>query len=333
MPESVGLGTGVGARYGAGLRARFGTLRRMIERAPVLGLIGAGNMAGAMVRGWVRTDASMAGRLWSPTAAPGGRRRSQGHGVEHVAGNAYLVARSDVVVLCVKPVDVERVLREVGELITRPRRSPRWRPASARRRWRRSWTWTPRSSGSCPTSASGGAGHAGLLLGPVHRHRGGADRAGRLPPAGEIVPLDERQFDAATALSGSGPAFLGLIFEAFEDAGIVSGLSYAQARDPDPLHDQRHRRTAPRGRPALQRAPPDGHVARRHGGGRARGDGAPGCAGRDRRGRRRDAPRGGVGLPWVANLIAFVNWCFTSTRCSCSSTSSCSWVQLPYTRC
>jgi pyrroline-5-carboxylate reductase len=47
---------------------------------------------------------------------------------------------------------------------------------------------------------------------------------------GEVVPLEERQFDAATALSGSGPAFLALLFEAFEDAGIVSGLSYADAR-------------------------------------------------------------------------------------------------------
>jgi pyrroline-5-carboxylate reductase len=48
---------------------------------------------------------------------------------------------------------------------------------------------------------------------------------------GEIVPLEERQFDAATALSGSGPAFLGLIIEAFEDAGVVNGLSYPQARE------------------------------------------------------------------------------------------------------
>jgi pyrroline-5-carboxylate reductase len=47
---------------------------------------------------------------------------------------------------------------------------------------------------------------------------------------GEVVELDERLFDAATALSGSGPAFLGLILEAFEDAGIVSGLTYADAR-------------------------------------------------------------------------------------------------------
>ena len=48
---------------------------------------------------------------------------------------------------------------------------------------------------------------------------------------GEVVPLEERLFDAATALSGSGPAFLGLILEAFEDAGIVAGLTHATPGD------------------------------------------------------------------------------------------------------
>ena len=48
---------------------------------------------------------------------------------------------------------------------------------------------------------------------------------------GAVVPLEERQFDAATALAGSGPAFLGLIVEAFEDAGIVAGLGAGKARE------------------------------------------------------------------------------------------------------
>ncbi len=48
---------------------------------------------------------------------------------------------------------------------------------------------------------------------------------------GTVVRLEERLFDAATALAGSGPAFLGLVVEAFEDAGIVSGLSAAKARE------------------------------------------------------------------------------------------------------
>jgi pyrroline-5-carboxylate reductase len=47
---------------------------------------------------------------------------------------------------------------------------------------------------------------------------------------GTVVTLEERLFDAATALAGSGPAFLGLVIEAFEDAGITSGLSASAAR-------------------------------------------------------------------------------------------------------
>jgi pyrroline-5-carboxylate reductase len=48
---------------------------------------------------------------------------------------------------------------------------------------------------------------------------------------GACVELKERLFDAATALSGSGPAFFGLVVEAFEDAAIVAGLSAEEGRE------------------------------------------------------------------------------------------------------
>ena len=54
---------------------------------------------------------------------------------------------------------------------------------------------------------------------------------GWLGQLGTVVTLEERLFDAATALAGSGPAFLGLVIEAFEDAGITAGLSAAKARE------------------------------------------------------------------------------------------------------
>ena len=84
---------------------------------------------------------------------------------------------------------------------------------------------------------------------------------------GEVVRLEERAFDAATALSGSGPAFLALIIEAFEDAGIVSGLSYAEARA---LILTTVTGTAGRcaRRTVCQRTGADGHLARGNRGGR-----------------------------------------------------------------
>lgn len=201
-------------------------------RAPVLGLIGAGNMAGAMVRGWVRTDASMAGRLLVTDRGSGrAAALAEEHGVEHVAGNADLVARSDVVVLCVKPVDVERVLREVGELIT-PTKAIASVAAGVGTATLETILDVDAPVFRFMPNVGVGVGQGTLAYSSGRFIDTEAEQTvlGAFRLLGEIVPLDERQFDAATALSGSGPAFLGLIFEAFEDAGIVSGLSYAQAR-------------------------------------------------------------------------------------------------------
>jgi pyrroline-5-carboxylate reductase len=41
---------------------------------------------------------------------------------------------------------------------------------------------------------------------------------------GELVPVEERLMEAATALSGCGPAFFALVVEALTDAGVREGL-------------------------------------------------------------------------------------------------------------
>jgi pyrroline-5-carboxylate reductase len=200
--------------------------------APTVGLLGAGNIAAAMVSGWVRADAAMAGRILVTDRGSGrAAALAERHGVRHVASNAEVVGDADIVVLCVKPIDVERVLREVSDRVT---------------------------PGKAIASVAAGVGTATLetildVDAPVFRFMPNvgvtvgagtlAYSAGRFTDSdaaeavlgvfallGEVVPLEERQFDAATALSGSGPAFLGLIVEAFEDAGIVTGLSHASAR-------------------------------------------------------------------------------------------------------
>lgn len=41
--------------------------------------------------------------------------------------------------------------------------------------------------------------------------------------------LDEKHFDACTALAGSGPAFVALVLEAMADGGVMMGLPRAEA--------------------------------------------------------------------------------------------------------
>ena len=52
-----------------------------------------------------------------------------------------------------------------------------------------------------------------------------------LKAAGVAVAVEEKQMDAVTGVSGSGPAYFARIAEAFIDAGIEAGLSAELARE------------------------------------------------------------------------------------------------------
>ena len=151
--------------------------------------------------------------------------------MQHVESNAELVKAADIVVLSVKPVDVENVLREITGLIT-----PDKAIASVAAGVRIATLETildvdaPVFRFMPNVGVRVGAGTLAFSAGRFTHTEAEETVLAAFSLLGEVVPLAERQFDAATALSGSGPAFLGLILEAFEDAGIVNGLSYDDAR-------------------------------------------------------------------------------------------------------
>jgi pyrroline-5-carboxylate reductase len=206
----------------------------MSDGAPsTLGLLGSGNMASAMVRGWVRADPAMAGRLMVTDRGSGrAAGLARDHGVRHVADNADLVRESEVVVLCVKPIDVERVLREASELIDAGTAVVSVAAGVATTTLENVLEQGVPLFRCMPNvGVKVGAGTLCFASGPFTGSDAEARVLAWLGQIGTVVTLEERLFDAATALAGSGPAFLGLVIEAFEDAGITSGLSAATARE------------------------------------------------------------------------------------------------------
>jgi pyrroline-5-carboxylate reductase len=201
--------------------------------ASTIGLIGAGNMATAMIEGWLRADPDRAPRILASDRGSGrAERLAESRGIVAMSSNEELVDRADVVLLCVKPIDVERVLRSVGSQIGTDKALASVAAGVA--------TVTMESildedvpvfrlMPNVPVQVCAGT----ICLAPGRfTHTAAEERVlDWLRLLGTVVQLEERQFDAATALSGSGPAFIGLVVEAFEDAGIVSGLSHAKARE------------------------------------------------------------------------------------------------------
>jgi pyrroline-5-carboxylate reductase len=75
------------------------------------------------------------------------------------------------------------------------------------------------------TPALIGAGTAGMSGGAAATSSDLDWAEGILGSVGSVVRLPERQLDAVTGISGSGPAYVFLVAEALVDAGVTAGLS------------------------------------------------------------------------------------------------------------
>lgn len=198
-------------------RARDGAEERTdsLRRDMRIGLIGSGNMARALARGWgepvLCTDA-VPGRADALAAELGG---------EALASNVELAQRSDVVILCHKPAQLAEVAAEIA------------------------------GDARAVVSILGGVPHAALAAAypgvatfrflpstPVEVRRGvsvyaPADAAdpeleaaivGLFERVGIVVRVPEEQIDVAMAVMSCAPAFISLVVEAEVDAAVRQGL-------------------------------------------------------------------------------------------------------------
>jgi pyrroline-5-carboxylate reductase len=184
----------------------------------IFGFVGSGNMAAAIARGLA---GEVDGMLFSDSGSGRAAALAEELGGE-VLSNQGIAARADAIVLAVKPKALDSVapsLQEAREIVSVLAATPltRLREAFPQAKILRTMPNVGvevRQGVICV---------AGDELAPPVR--------AALGTIAHLVEIEEKDFDAATAVMGCAPAYLALAVEAIADAGAADGLDPDLARD------------------------------------------------------------------------------------------------------
>ena len=191
-----------------------------------IGLLGAGNMAGALLRGLLggktlRTEQIRASDLRAEHLA----QLEKSYGIQTHTDNTELLAWANVIVLAVKPQVIAQVLEQMAgvvksdTLVISIAAGVPLSAIEARLPGVRVLRAMPNTAAIALASATGIAAGTHASLEDLQFARTLFDAVGR------SAVLDESALDAVTGLSGSGPAYVMLMIEALADGGVKVGLS------------------------------------------------------------------------------------------------------------
>ena len=191
-----------------------------------LALVGAGNMGGALLEGWL--DAGLAGErvvVLDPGLAAERRARWGGRGVAFPE-NARVAAAPDILVLAVKPQTMGAVLADVAGLVGRGTlvvSVAAGIPIATLAAALGPDTAIVRAMPNTPSQVARGVTVCCATPRVTDAQRAAADALMRAVGTVEWID-DEVLMDAVTAVSGSGPAYAFLLAETMAAAGERAGL-------------------------------------------------------------------------------------------------------------
>ncbi len=191
-----------------------------------IGFLGAGRMATALARGFIRADLVSAREVLASDPSPAARAAfTQETGARTAASNAEVAGFAPVLVLAVKPDQVGAVLEEIRSEFTSKHLLLSIAAGVPLARLEAGLDANARVIRLMPnTPALVGSSATGFALGKSAT-RGDSELALKLFSAvGLAFPLKESLLDAVTGLSGSGPAYVYLVIEALSDGGVAAGL-------------------------------------------------------------------------------------------------------------
>jgi len=192
-----------------------------VKRIAILGTgrIGEALLAGLLSSGW--SDIVATSRSETRVA-----ELHERHGVEATTSNADAVTGAAVVVVAVKPQDIDALLASIRDAVT-PEQTVLTVAAAIPTAYieQRLPEGVPvvRAMPNAPSTVHEGM--AGIAAGAHASDDQVAVAEDVLSHLGRVVRVPESAMDAITAVSGSGPAYFALLAEAMIEAGILLGLS------------------------------------------------------------------------------------------------------------
>jgi pyrroline-5-carboxylate reductase len=191
-----------------------------------IGMLGAGNMAGALIRGLLASKSVKAEQIVASDIRADHLKELEGkYGIKTFADNRQLAAWSNLVVLAVKPQVVDRVLDQMADAFAPDTLLVSIAAGVPIRSLEQRLPEQVRVVRAMPnTAAIALAGATGIAPGSRATPADIEVTSALFDAVGRSVVLDESLIDAVTGLSGSGPAYIMLVIEALADGGVKVGL-------------------------------------------------------------------------------------------------------------
>jgi len=193
-------------------------------KRPHIAFIGAGNMAEAVIEGVLAAGLFRAGQVVASDSSHARRAHmTERCGIRAVEQNREAAAWGDFIVLGVKPRVVDEVLVEVRPelkgkvLISVAAGVSLSRLVSGVERG------VIRAMPNAPARVRAGATALVAARGIADGDLAFARKI--FESIGSVFLVDEKEIDAVTGLSGSGPAYISLVIEALADGGVKCGLT------------------------------------------------------------------------------------------------------------
>jgi pyrroline-5-carboxylate reductase len=192
-----------------------------------LAVLGAGKMGGILIEAFVKQKLVAPANIFATVQHVSAERKS-GTKLSVTLGNdnRSAVKKADVILLCVKPQTVGQVVDEIrGDLNEKKLLISIAASVPAEYIEKRLKGKVPVIRAMPNTPSAVGAGITALASGKFAGAKEIETARKLFDAVGRTVVVDEKNMDAVTGLSASGPAFIYIILESLAEGGVKVGLS------------------------------------------------------------------------------------------------------------